>query len=55
MLNGRYGRVQESFVRQTGAGSGGGKIFFMYFSAKSYQIKIAIKLQAPCFDFCAFL
>ena len=39
MLNGRYGRVQESYVRQTGAGSGGGKIFCMYFNAKNYQIE----------------
>ena len=54
MLNGRYGRVQESYVRQTGAGSGGGKIFFHVFQYKELSNfrKIAIKLQATYFDFC---
>ena len=47
MLNGRYGRVRESFVRQTAAGSGGSKCFlsnkphhnFKYFIVSKDQPK----------------
>ena len=43
MLNGRYGRVRESLVRQTAAGSGGSKCFLSSKLHYNFQYLIASK------------